>query len=99
MNVRKIGSGVVFFINATGVEGVIEIESQWTARKRELKGIMPVVLQDQNPRSCLAENARQERGTRKAGKSRKANVKVRFDVNGAESVGAASARKHQIHLS
>jgi hypothetical protein len=26
---------------ATGVEGVVEIESQWTARKREQMGIVP----------------------------------------------------------
>ena len=28
---------------ATGVEGVVEIESEWTARKREALGIMPTV--------------------------------------------------------
>jgi putative transposase len=26
---------------ATGAEGVVEIESQWTARKREQSGILP----------------------------------------------------------
>jgi hypothetical protein len=39
---------------ATGVEGVVEIESQWTAWKRERLGIVPSVrkIQDesQNPR-------------------------------------------------
>ena len=43
-----------FLHYATGVEGVVEIESQWTARKRELLGIVPGVrkIQDgsQNPR-------------------------------------------------
>ena len=39
----------------SGVEGVVEIESQWTARKREQMGIVPVV-QLQNPRP-VAENA------------------------------------------
>jgi putative transposase len=34
----------------TGVEGVVEIESEWTARKRERTGIAPVVRQSQNPR-------------------------------------------------
>ena len=35
---------------ASGVEGVVKIESQWTARKRErLGGESPIVLQNQNP--------------------------------------------------
>jgi putative transposase len=28
---------------ATGVEGTVEIESEWTARKRERSGVRPVV--------------------------------------------------------
>ncbi|SPF46055.1 conserved hypothetical protein [Candidatus Sulfotelmatobacter kueseliae] len=35
----------------SGVEGAVEIESQWTARKREQLGLRPpLVLQDQTPR-------------------------------------------------
>ncbi len=35
---------------ATGVEGVVEIESQWTARKRERTGAEPrIVCKSQNP--------------------------------------------------
>jgi hypothetical protein len=35
----------------SGVEGVVEIESQWTARKRELLGMMPQLgVQGQSPR-------------------------------------------------
>jgi putative transposase len=37
-----------FLHYATGIEGVIEIESQWTARKREQMGIVPTVCQTQN---------------------------------------------------
>ena len=37
-----------FLHYATGFEGVVEIESQWTARKRERTGIVPTVRQDQN---------------------------------------------------
>ncbi len=34
---------------ATGTEGVVEIESQWTARKRERQGIFPkVVVRDRS---------------------------------------------------
>jgi putative transposase len=43
-----------FLHYATGVEGVVEIESQWTARRRERMGIVPTVRQNQsqsqNPR-------------------------------------------------
>ncbi|MCU1272378.1 MAG: hypothetical protein JWN74_3672 [Acidobacteriaceae bacterium] len=43
-----------FLHYATGVEGVVEIESQWMARKRERMGIVPTVRQNQsqsqNPR-------------------------------------------------
>ncbi len=39
----------------SGREGVVEIESQWTARKRERMGIV-LVIQRQNPRP-VAENA------------------------------------------
>jgi putative transposase len=34
---------------ATGVEGIVEIESQWTARRRERMGVVPLVSQSQNP--------------------------------------------------
>jgi hypothetical protein len=39
-----------------GVEGLVEIESQWTARKRECNGIHPT-FQNQNPRPVSAQNA------------------------------------------
>jgi len=43
-----------FLHYATGVEGVLEIESQWTARKRERIGLVSTVgqsqSQSQNPR-------------------------------------------------
>ncbi len=42
----------------SGVEGAVEIESQWTARKRELLGIAPGLrVQDQNPRPVPAKSA------------------------------------------
>ena len=40
----------------SGVEGVVEIESHWTARKREQMGIFST-LQRQNPRPVSAQNA------------------------------------------
>src|SRR6266481_438336 len=39
-----------FLHYATGAEGIVEIESQWTARKRERTGIVPTVHQSQSPR-------------------------------------------------
>lgn len=43
---------------ASGAEGVVEIESQWTARKRELTGVTPQLrIQDQSPRPVPAEDA------------------------------------------
>src|ERR1700687_1274811 len=39
----------------SGVEGVVEIESRWTARKREQMGVV-VGIESQNPRP-VAENA------------------------------------------
>ena len=39
-----------FLHYATGVEGVVEIESQWTARKRERAGIILSLRESQNPR-------------------------------------------------
>jgi len=40
----------------SGVEGVVEIESRWTARKREQMGIV-VGIGSQNPRPVSAKNA------------------------------------------
>src|SRR5438094_5444032 len=42
----------------SGAEGVVEIESQWTARKRERMGVMPqIVVQSQIPRPVTAKDA------------------------------------------
>jgi putative transposase len=42
---------------ATGVEGTVEIESQWTARRREQMGVVPQILRrSQNPHP-VAQNA------------------------------------------
>jgi len=41
---------------ASGVEGVVEIESQWTARKREQTGVV-VGIGSQDPRPVSAQNA------------------------------------------
>jgi putative transposase len=42
-----------FLHYVSGVEGVVEIESQWTARKRELLGMtLRLVGPDQTPRPC-----------------------------------------------
>ena len=42
----------------SGAEGVVEIESQWTARKRERMGAMPqIVVQSQIPRPVTAKDA------------------------------------------
>jgi hypothetical protein len=38
-------------------EGVVEIESQWTARKRELLGVVPQITGSQIPRPVPAQNA------------------------------------------
>jgi putative transposase len=47
----------------SGVEGVVEIESQWTARKREQLGLTPhLVHQDQNPRPVSAKSAETRTG-------------------------------------
>lgn len=37
-----------FLHYATGVQGVVEIQSEWTARKRERMGILPTDRQNQN---------------------------------------------------
>jgi putative transposase len=47
----------------SGAEGVVEIESQWTARKRELLGITPQLAhRDQIPRPVSAKNAETRTG-------------------------------------
>jgi putative transposase len=46
----------------SGVEGVVEIESQWTARKRELLGIVPRVMGSQIPRPVSAKDAETRTG-------------------------------------
>ena len=45
----------------TGADGVVEIESQWIARRREGLGIMPTARVHENP-----AQAKLERGTRKS---------------------------------
>jgi putative transposase len=45
----------------TGTDGVVEIESQWTARRREKLGIMPTARVHENP-----AQAKLERGTLKS---------------------------------
>jgi putative transposase len=52
---------------ATGVEGILEIESPWTARKRERMGVtLPIVTAgpnpDQKPRPVSAKNAETRTG-------------------------------------
>jgi hypothetical protein len=46
---------------STGANGVVEIESQWTARRREGLGIMPMARVHENP-----AQAKLERGTLKS---------------------------------
>ena len=48
-----------FLHHATGADGPVEIESQWTARRRERLGVMPTmhVQESQTPRP-LAQTAR-----------------------------------------
>jgi putative transposase len=46
----------------SGVEGVVEIESQWTARKREQVGVVPQLLKSQIPRPVSAKNAETRTG-------------------------------------
>jgi hypothetical protein len=47
----------------SGVDGAVEIESQWTARRRELLGMAPhLVLRDQIPRPVSAKNAETRTG-------------------------------------
>jgi putative transposase len=40
----------------SGFEGVVEIESQWTARRREQFGVVPRIIGDQNPRPVSPQN-------------------------------------------
>jgi hypothetical protein len=48
----------------SGAESVVEIESQWTARKRERMGVtLRLVASDQNPALSLQKTERQGRGT------------------------------------
>jgi hypothetical protein len=52
-----------FFHYVSGVEGVVEIESQWTARKRELLGVtLRLVSPDQNPRPVSPKNGETRTG-------------------------------------
>ena len=60
-----------FLHYVSGVEGVVEIESQWTARKRERMGLtLRLVCPDQNPRPfgfaqgrlCLSKGRRNKDG-------------------------------------
>ena len=47
----------------SGVEGVVEIESQWTARKRERMGVtLRLTGPDQNPRRVSAKNGETRTG-------------------------------------
>jgi putative transposase len=47
----------------SGVEGAVEIESQWTARKRQLAGETPQLkAPDQNPRPVSAKSAETRTG-------------------------------------
>ena len=45
-----------------GSRGVVEIESQWTARKREQLWVVPQVIGSQNPRPVSAQNAETRTG-------------------------------------
>jgi len=51
-----------FLHYVTGVEGAVEIESQWTARKRERMGIVPMVRQ--NPNQGQGQNQNQNQNPR-----------------------------------
>jgi putative transposase len=59
-----------FLQYATGAEGIVEIESPWTARKREQMGIVPTVcenhgrpqIQSQNPRPVSPKNGETRTG-------------------------------------
>jgi putative transposase len=44
-----------FLQYATGVEGVVEIESEWTTRKRERAGMVLTVCESQSPRPVSPE--------------------------------------------
>ncbi len=46
----------------SGVGGVVEVESRWTARKREQLGDVPQVIGSQNPRPVSAQNAETRTG-------------------------------------
>jgi putative transposase len=50
----------------SGAEGVVEIESQWTDRKRELLGIEPQGIGSQIPRPVSAKNAETRTGQPRA---------------------------------
>src|SRR5260370_20367429 len=46
----------------SGVEGVVEIESQWTARKRELLGVTLRLVSPENPRPVSPKNGETRTG-------------------------------------
>jgi len=47
---------------ATGLDGVVEIESEWTATKRERMRIVPVVRESQNPRPVAPKDGETRTG-------------------------------------
>jgi putative transposase len=55
-----------FLHYATGVDGAVEVESQWTARKRERLGLLPRARQNQNqsqnPRPVSPKNGETRTG-------------------------------------
>jgi len=49
---------------ATGIEGVLEIESQWTVRRREQMGVLPTTLKRTHPPAQNAGRVGQPLGRR-----------------------------------
>src|SRR3979490_3155490 len=55
-----------FLHYVSGVEGVVEIESQWTARRREQMGLtLRLIGPDQNPHPVFPKNGETRTGTEK----------------------------------
>ena len=50
---------------ATGAEGIVEIESEWTARRRERMGLAPKLPVQENPRPSKARDGAPSRSIMK----------------------------------
>ena len=57
---RRTGCGAVFCTTQTGADGPAEIESQWTARRRERLGISPTIQLPESQNPCPPRTKREK---------------------------------------